>query len=816
MKRFGILVLGFALTAAPSVWAQSRPCPTTPAEAARIATSEEDFTDADAISWAACSVAAARLFSMIYIGDSEPQTEMMDAVITALDDPSKLVKAQALVAAYQHRNAIVPSLEERVDDTAPSSQLGLVQGDIALAALEALEPERAPGWPLLIRLQGYADIEDPERASAEELYKAFATDRSDENAQSLLNAAATSPYPEEVFDHALLASRSRDADAPIYREAALTAWRRLIAEDAGAIATRLPSMIKGATWYEDRVTEAMALDILGPESLLKYASRSTDFGLIDALKWFSEKKEWTAPQQAQIKIRHSELVIELLYAGEATRAFWGRELAQESYDTPPELDAEAAANGLFAGMRRTLLTSEDMGRGLKVIPGLEEVLKLRAAGGGREAEIAAALLQCAGPEMSDGGFRQGRDQVACFGALLIADGRKPEDAFNASLESGDICLAVAHAGGNTQRGAALLWDLRRMVMAREALGPIPGPAIDLIDCGNLSLHSHITVALYELDPDRMRATVMAEIDQSNAKPTESQTEWLELGGGVMECLHGEFPLADEIAGSQVTDMKKLLGTAQCFDSGNAALAKNEFNVAVDRLSRRWEVFVPQQAVYWVPEEGRPQPPPYEPDQEIEYAPGALPVITAMPKPRLENELDISKLGGREQTLESLKAKIEQGLRRASPGYDTGLFSDGKGGIILLARRERIRSNGEPFDEDRRFTELGNPKASWTDMFGSIIKEKPGQFRVLAFVIAKDVTFDSEADPLDLPLEAIGEVRRLPPALANSKVGNRNVTVLVYVFERPKGKSVRTRAPQSPNAYEHLVKSGVWSALGFSD
>jgi hypothetical protein len=54
---------------------------------------------------------------------------------------------------------------------------------------------------------------------------------------------------------------------------------------------------------------------------------------------------------------------------------------------------------------------------------------------------------------------------------------------------------------------------------------------------------------------------------------------------------------------------------------------------------------------------------------------------------------------------------------------------------------------------------------------------------------------------------------MPPEMAMTAVGSREVTALVYAFERPKGKPFRPKMSGSPNAFQHLLASGLWTALG---
>lgn len=184
-----------------------------------------------------------------------------------------------------------------------------------------------------------------------------------------------------------------------------------------------------------------------------------------------------------------------------------------------------------------------------------------------------------------------------------------------------------------------------------------------------------------------------------------------------------------------------------------------------------------------------------------------------PKPVRQVVVPVASVGGPNATLDQVLAKLERGIARASSGYETGVFGGPPGGFVVLTRMERIQKDGAPFPGANRFTLKGNPRAGFWDMLDSLLVEKPGYFRVIAFVVADDLAIDPNKPVSTIPDVGVG-ASRLPPALGRQKLGDRRVYALVYAYQRPAEGAHKPWTEGAPSALQHLRQSGIARAIGF--
>lgn len=812
-------VLAACLAAAPAAWSQTPTCPASADEAARIAISPEPFSDKAALVWSTCPIPAARMFAAAYLAETDPTPKVLGTILKLVDDPSDRVRLQAFGAMGNQAEAMIPYLEKQLKDRKPSSIPGLTQGDLAAAALEALDPQGRPLVPYALRNNVRPAKEAPPERPALD-YEHFMLIDPPARAAAMHDAAMTED-PISTFQAIQYAARYHPWDATPeypkvedYESAALTAFRRALAETPETVIKELRDLLVGIprSWGSGPNIEQAVLAELNPDSLLAQLKQARSVEGIALFRYRSEDlpENW-AGKAADIEATAQEIIFLLIEDGQLTQAMWS--LGEFGRNPGIDIDNDMFVGALVNALADGLVQSSDINRMLQVRPEIRDSLSRIAGTGGASGDAAGALLACADSRSETGEFVSG-DPLSCYVASQIMSGLSPSDGLYQSYGAGDICRAAAFAAADPAAGEAFLWDIRTRMNEGKAIGVVPAPSANLIECGTISLYSFTESILREIDRDKFWDTVRAGSEASAARHETELAAWDGIQPWDASCRSFEMDASTQETGTD-SPLKAMLSMLKCFETKEVHELLGANRSARHQLKTAWAVTIPPQTELWNP----PPPPapaaPMSPDpQDLPVmGPGGLPVIKAMPKPRLEVALDLSRLGGREQTLESLQGRIESALRKASPGYETGLFSDGKDGIIILTRRERIRSNGEPFDEARRFTELGNPKASLADLFSSIIREKPGEFRVIAFVIARDINFDPDADPIELPLDMIGEVRSLPPELAGVRVGDRKVTALVYVFERPKGKKAHARKAGPPSAYQHLLAAGIWSALG---
>ena len=69
-------------------------------------------------------------------------------------------------------------------------------------------------------------------------------------------------------------------------------------------------------------------------------------------------------------------------------------------------------------------------------------------------------------------------------------------------------------------------------------------------------------------------------------------------------------------------------------------------------------------------------------------------------------------------------------------------------------------------------------------------ERPGYFRVIAFVVISNLRIDPQRSASDLPVPKIGEAVLLTSAPGTQRLGIRYVAALVYAFQRRPGEPQR--------------------------
>lgn len=183
-----------------------------------------------------------------------------------------------------------------------------------------------------------------------------------------------------------------------------------------------------------------------------------------------------------------------------------------------------------------------------------------------------------------------------------------------------------------------------------------------------------------------------------------------------------------------------------------------------------------------------------------------------PRPVKSHPVALSSLGN-PATLGQLADTLRQRIAAVDSGFDIGLFSGPPGGFVLVTRLERIDENGKPFPPPHRFTQRGSPKVGFWQAVAGLLGEKPGYFRIIAFVVADDVAINAATPATAIPLDAIGQVTRLPAAMANQPVGQRKVTAFVYAFKRAGNGPRQNWTTGAPSAADHLRASGLGARLG---
>jgi hypothetical protein len=176
--------------------------------------------------------------------------------------------------------------------------------------------------------------------------------------------------------------------------------------------------------------------------------------------------------------------------------------------------------------------------------------------------------------------------------------------------------------------------------------------------------------------------------------------------------------------------------------------------------------------------------------------------------RTPEPLSLSLFGGSNATAGTFFDRLRAAFGEISPDFEIGLFSGPPDGFAVVARLERIQPDGVPFPGRVRWTSEGRPKLALSDLLGDLFLERPGYFRVIAFVVTSQAVFEPSARDR-LPGVTDG-AQVMPADLAARSLAGLHVFALVYSFERPAGGKLRVWVDGSPSARHHLEASGLWS------
>ena len=140
------------------------------------------------------------------------------------------------------------------------------------------------------------------------------------------------------------------------------------------------------------------------------------------------------------------------------------------------------------------------------------------------------------------------------------------------------------------------------------------------------------------------------------------------------------------------------------------------------------------------------------------------------------------------------------------------------GFALATRLEQISQDGVSKAPPARWS-AGVPGVehfSISDYLRALLTANPGYYRVVVFVVT-DVPFTESGPPAnmgDAQKWLTGGANVLPVSIASTPFGPNTVcTALIYEFTRSAGKDPALLLPSPLDAHTHLVKSGLWNALG---
>ena len=166
------------------------------------------------------------------------------------------------------------------------------------------------------------------------------------------------------------------------------------------------------------------------------------------------------------------------------------------------------------------------------------------------------------------------------------------------------------------------------------------------------------------------------------------------------------------------------------------------------------------------------------------------------------------LGDQSATLGVVYKRLYDALKQCDATFQSSLFQV-PGGFALLSKMERIEADGTPLPGMRRWM-LGNlAPLSLSDYVAQLFLEKPGFFRVIAFVITDQVNFKHGENKLPEISEGGTSLRK---NRGNVVRKGRQCYALIYSFTKKPGSSSTTLGGDVPSASVHLAKAGVLDAL----
>jgi hypothetical protein len=170
-----------------------------------------------------------------------------------------------------------------------------------------------------------------------------------------------------------------------------------------------------------------------------------------------------------------------------------------------------------------------------------------------------------------------------------------------------------------------------------------------------------------------------------------------------------------------------------------------------------------------------------------------------------------------RTLEESRQVLSNALRAA--GFDEVGVYDAPGGFMLVTKVERIHADGSSFQGKERWTSEKEPlrSLSLAEYLKALFLEKPGQFRLMAFVVSTGFETTDRTKILTEEFARRAVVRgargELPEDIASKPLAGHKCQVLIYHFEKRPGGGVRVLLPSELSAQNHLAKAQLLARLG---
>ena len=208
----------------------------------------------------------------------------------------------------------------------------------------------------------------------------------------------------------------------------------------------------------------------------------------------------------------------------------------------------------------------------------------------------------------------------------------------------------------------------------------------------------------------------------------------------------------------------------------------------------------------------PPPPPPNPNEAIPAFPWPPPAASAsevLPRTMLEQRAALSTLG-------NLNNELVSALQ--TTGYFEKSYYSVPRGFALATRLERISDDGSSEAPPGRWSAEPPHMThfSISAYVHSLFSANAGHYRVVVFIVT-DAPFAETGAAVtvsDVQKWPTGGANTLPAQIASSTFEQTTVcTSLIYEFESSAGNAPVFVQPGRLDAHTHLVKSGLWAALG---
>jgi len=213
------------------------------------------------------------------------------------------------------------------------------------------------------------------------------------------------------------------------------------------------------------------------------------------------------------------------------------------------------------------------------------------------------------------------------------------------------------------------------------------------------------------------------------------------------------------------------------------------------------------------------PPPPPPPPPVESTPESIPAFPWPPPPASATEVLPNSMFEQHthlSTLGNLNDALIAGLQ--TTGYFEKSYYAVPRGFALATRLEQISDDGTPKPPPDRWSAAAPHVESFSikEYLHALLTDNPGYYRVVVFVVT-DVPFSesgSQASMSEAQSWLTKGSNTLPASMASAPFGQNTVcTALIYEFSRSAGKEPGLLQPGHLDAHTHLVKSGLWTALG---